>query len=200
MADYMDAKLGIMIDIETLDTGPNSLMTQVAMQPFRLDDEEPIEQPMWLNLPMQPQLDLVRPRTISAKTLNWWMQQPDEKARANFELVTIDDMHSLKTAGQHIVNEFGRMTKGFDKQEVEVWARGPQFDVVNVETLLTQLGFEVPWDYNMVRDLRTLMAQAHIHKAEVEKPARFVEHDARWDCSFQIMCYFAAQRKLTRAE
>lgn len=185
-------KIGLMLDIESLDLGPRSVVTQIALYPFSLDTEEVLENHVWSYLPIQPQLDLIQPRTIRASTLHWWMQQSDE-ARAKFELNVIDDFDSLPVLMRHLTREFNRMTQGVD---YELWAKGPQFDVTNVESLYKDCGMKAPWEYQKVRDLRTLMAEAGLHTRDVPRPTHFIDHAAGWDCRYQILCYFEARKNL----
>lgn len=194
-------QIGIMLDIESLDVGPRSLITQIAMTGFDIDEEEVMEYPFEpFNgfVPFQPQLDFITPRTISAKTIAWWMRQSDE-ARANFEQNTIDDMHSLRVLMQSFVDQFNQLA-GIPNSEYIVVSRGPQFDCVNVESLLNDLGMQAPWKYDTVWDLRTMMRMADLKSSEVEKHPKHIDHDARWDCDFQIRCFFAAKRNLRRGE
>lgn len=188
-------KMIVMVDIESLDVGPRSIVTQIAMVAASADTEETFEDHVvWSFLPMQPQLDLIHPRTISATTFWWWMQQEDS-ARMKFEKNIIDDFEALPVLMRHLTREFKRMTDG---QDYELWARGPQFDVTNIESLFKDCGMSAPWDYNKVRDLRTLMTEAGLRSADIPRPSHFIEHEAMWDCRYQLMCYFAARKNLRR--
>ena len=88
------------------------------------------------------------------------------------------------------------MTRGLSKGEYEIWARGPQFDIAAVESLMEECGVEVPWVYDSVRDLRTLMAAAGITTDDVPKPEGMIAHHAGWDCIYQIRCYMEANRRM----
>jgi len=187
-----ETTIGLSLDIESLDIGPRSVVTQVALYGWDIDEGTLLEAFVWSYLPIQPQLDLIHPRTISADTLWWWMQQSDE-ARSKFEFNVLEDFESLPVLMRHLTREFNRMV---GDNNYELWAKGPQFDVVNVESLYRDCGMRAPWKYDRVRDLRTLMAQAGIHSADVEIPKGFVAHEAGWDAQFQINCYMQAMRHL----
>lgn len=182
----------LMLDIESLDLGPRSVVTQIALYGMDPDEDQIFESNVWSYLPIQPQLDLMQPRTISADTLWWWMQQSDE-ARAKFEFNVLEDFESLGVLMRHLTREFNRMTHGKD---YELWARGPQFDVVNVESLYRDVGMRAPWRYDRVRDLRTLMAEAGLHAADVPKPAGFIPHQAGQDARYQLAQYREARKHL----
>lgn len=187
-----ESPLILMLDIESLDVGPRSVVTQIALYAFDQDEGSIMDDCIWSFIPIQPQLDLIRPRTISASTLIWWMRQ-EEAARKLFERNDDEDFGTLGTLMRHFLREFNRITRG---RTYELWARGPQFDVVNVETLLADLGLKAPWDYGSVRDLRTLMAAAGLRSADVARPEGFIAHQAGWDCRYQIAQYEEAKRHL----
>lgn len=194
------AQFGIMIDIESLDVGPRSVIMQIAMHRFSIDEGESTPNDMMFHtyLGMQPQLDFVQPRTISADTLAFWMRQPDN-ARKIFEQITLPDMASLRLAMRAFVLHFEQMTRNKDA-EYEVIANGAQFDIVNIESLLTDLGMTAPWAYYDVVDLRTMKRRAGVKTSDVEEPNGFIAHDARWDCMYQIEQYFECLRRQRRGD
>lgn len=185
-------KILVMVDIESLDTGPRSVVLQAALYGLDTDEDVILESSFRLFLPIQPQLDLIIPRTISAATLWWWMQQSDE-ARAKFEYSTFDDFNALPALMQSMTREFKRMV---GDKDYEVWAKGPQFDIVNLESLYKDCGMTPPWRYSKVRDLRTVMAEAGIDADKVEKPKGFIAHDASWDARYQLTLYREARKHL----
>ncbi len=81
------------------------------------------------------------------------------------------------------------------KQHVEVWARGPQFDIVNLETLFVDCGLRAPWAYDRVMDLRTTMRLAGIKSEDVDSSG-IVPHIAIDDCRFQLRGYIEAVKHL----
>lgn len=182
----------LMADIESLDVGPRSVVTQIALYGLDSDEDTLLDDRVWSFLPIQPQLDLIHPRTISAGTLGWWMEQSDE-ARSMFQRSVLEDYDSLIVLMRHLTREFHSMTRG---RTYELWARGPQFDIVNIESLYRDCGMRAPWEYNQVQDLRTLMKQAGLRSEDVEKPAGFIAHQAAWDCKWQLNQYREARRHL----
>lgn len=186
-------ELIIMTDIETLDVGPRSVITQAAFVAAAIDDPEiPIHRHL-IYLPIQPQITLQR--TISAETIAWWMKQ-DEEARLKIAESTGDEFEELPA----LLRAFNRkLDQVSDGRTYEFWARGPQFDVVNLESLMGDCAVQPHWEYQVVRDLRTLMAIAGLKTADVERPPELTAHQADKDCQFQLMCYAAAMRELRRA-
>lgn len=184
-------KVGIMKDIESLDLGPKSVVTQLAFVAFDMDDPEDQFRVVSEYLPIQPQIFLGR--TINADTVIWWMNQSEE-ARAGFKQNTGNDMDELTSLVNSFNRKLSQVIEGAD--DYEIWARGPQFDIVNIETLFGDCGEQVPWKYDRVRDLRTLMKLAGVATADVIRPADQIDHVALDDCRYQILCYQQAMRKL----
>lgn len=191
------AKIGLMLDIETLGLRPDSVITQIALVPWIIDSpNQEFLPPVHLYLPLAPQELLIPPRVISAGTVLYWMKQSDE-ARERFNENDSTDMEELKAYVQNFVFRFQRFV---GDQPYELWARGPQFDCVLVESLLAQFGLNIPWDYTKVRDLRTLMSAAGLDTSDVVRPSHMTPHVAFYDCQYQIMCYESAMAKINGDE
>ena len=191
MGSYVQPKLICMTDIESLDVGPRSIVSQVAMVFAPVDDPETVIDEVLVYLPIQPQIALKR--TLSAKTLVFWMSQSDA-ARKEFEQNTGDDFEELPSLIRHLIRKFGSIV---GDEPVELWARGPQFDVTNIESLALDCGLEMPWRYDSVRDLRTLMALAGLKTADIPRDnEKYPPHMAVADCHYQIQQYAEAMRQL----
>lgn len=187
-----DRKLGIMLDLETLDLGPRAAILQVGIIAFPLDDPETEQRRIDQYLPVQPQFALGR--TFSWRTLRWWMDQ-DEKVRSRFVDNDGDDMEELTSLVRSIHRKLNDVIQTVGPDAVEFWARGPQFDVVNLETLFVDCGLAPPWKYDSVMDLRTIMRLAGVKSDTVDKSG-IVPHVAVSDCVFQIRCLAEAQKQL----
>lgn len=183
-------RLLLMLDIESLDLGANAVVTQIAMLGYDLEQDEMLKDEFVEYLPAQPQIDSLK-RSVSFATILWWMQQSDE-ARARFENNRGDDMFDVQYIMKSLVTFFNRITSNGTIPYV-VAAKGPQFDVVAIESLLTQLDLEVPWTYNRVEDLRTMLRQSKIDPRSVPKPEGFIEHVGYWDARWQIDQYLACR-------
>lgn len=184
----------LMLDIESLALGTRPVITQVALLGYDLEEDELLEPRHVQFYPVDPQQQIIPPRRISASTIAWWMKQSDE-ARARFEQSVSDDFAELPALARHLIATVNQLTQE-GRINYEIVAKGPQFDVAAIETLLEDLGLKTPWDYQKVRDLRTLMATAGINPGNVAKPAGFVPHVAYWDARWQLNQYLAARRRL----
>lgn len=185
-------RVGVMLDLETLDLGPRSAILQVGAIAFPLDDPESEMRRIDQYLPVQPQITLGR--TVSFGTIRWWMDQ-DAKARERFIDNEGNDMDELTALVRSVYRKLNDIVAQVGDSNVEFWAKGPQLDVVNLETLFVDCGVDVPWRYDAVMDLRTLMRLAGVHTADVDRSG-IVPHVAISDCQFQIRCYVEAMRRL----
>jgi hypothetical protein len=182
----------VMIDVESLDLGPRPVLTQIAMLGYDLQEDELLENRHVQYYPIEPQQRILPARTISAETIVWWMSQPDE-ARERFKYSTEKEFEDLASRCRNLVTVFNQLTN-HGKTNYEVVAKGPQFDIVAIETLLTEVGLTVPWAYDRVVDLRTMLRRAGINPKNVAKPAGCIPHVAFWDARWQISQYLAACR------
>lgn len=192
--DPTPPQLHIHFDIESLDLGPRPIITQVAMFALDLDEDVILERKHYEFYPVQPQLRLPTPRTFAFDTLVWWMDQSKE-ARDRLRQSSSNEDEEIPALLRHLVTTFNKMTNG-GKIPYEIWARGPQFDLVAIESLMADYGLTPPWEYNKVRDLRTLLALAGINSRNIGKPAGFVGHAANWDVRYQIDQYRVSIKKL----
>jgi len=184
-------ELGLMLDLETGGTGPNSVVTQCAIIAFDLTDPENRLRTIDEYLPIQPQIELGR--RIDADTMFWWMDQEDA-AKNRLRMSGGNDMVELEALTRGIVRKFNQITQD-NSIPYELWCRGPHFDVTILSTLLVDCGQEIPWRYDTPRDLRTLMALAGLSTSEVSKSG-LTPHVAVDDCKFQIRCYTEAMKRL----
>jgi len=190
---YKQPKFLCSMDIETLHTGPRSIVTQVGMVFVPADDPETILKEVLVFLPIDPQIAIKR--TFGGKTLFFHMMQ-DEPTRRLMEESLGDDYEELPALLRHLSRQWS-IVVGEDQTDCELWVRGSDFDVTNVGSLMDDCLVERPWRYDMVRDLRTLMAAAGIKKSDVFRDLNiFPEHQAIPDAKYQLLCYSEAMKHL----
>ena len=187
-----DPDILLMVDIESLALGPRPVITQVALLGYDLNEDEMLEPRHTHYWPIEPQQKIIPPRRISASTLAWWMTQPDD-AREKFELSTATDWEDLVALARNLIQVFNQLTRN-GTLNYEIVAKGPQFDLVALETLLDELGLETPWRHDRVGDLRTDLRRARLNPKNVPTPAGFIPHVAYWDARWQIDLYLACKR------
>jgi|LakMenEpi03Aug12_release.lakeMendotaPanAssembly.Ray.scaffolds.fasta_scaffold102448_3 hypothetical protein len=160
----------IMIDIETLGTGPAACIITIAAQVF----DPLIPTTDWDRYPSyyaridpESQPD----RTIEQNTLDWWAIQPQHIQDEAFGEHA--DRVDLKTS----LTDLGRLiwhSKRF-------WANGPTFDANIIEHAFKSYNMALPWQFWTVRDART------VYSLWPNLPKPTATHNALDDCRRQIV-------------
>ena len=130
----------LMMDIETLGTGPKAVVTSIGVTVFNLDESE--LDTFYIEVPVQPQLD--KGRVVTASTISWWFDQIKQGARCPVEL----------TASTKCLFELAQFLDRYS--DCELWAHGTTFDIVIVESLFEDFEVKVPWKFWNVMDCRTI--------------------------------------------
>lgn len=177
----------VMVDIESLALGPRPVVTQVCMLGYDIGEGAFLERQHNEFYPIDPQLEISPPRKITGSTIAWWMKQADE-ARARFDFSVGTDFQDLVALCRGIIQTFNALTQD-GKANYVICSKGPQFDIVALETLLAEVGLEVPWAHDRVDDLRTLLRRAAINPKWVTTPSGFIPHVAYWDAKWQVAQY-----------
>ncbi|MBI5112894.1 MAG: 3'-5' exoribonuclease [Rhodovulum sp.] len=174
MTNWIVPSLHLMIDIETLSTAPDAAILSVGacfFAPFALDAASILGSAYYAAVDLRSAL---ADGSIDADTLRWWLRQSEEQRAEAF-----GGTMPLRRAIEGLV-EFVRR-----REPTWVWAHGPQFDLVILESAMRRLAIEVPWSYRAVRDLRTLEALAGDLVAPLPRTTPF--HDALADARHQAM-------------
>lgn len=150
----------MMIDIETLDVARTAVVPQVGYCVFQ---GETVLKSRQMNLRAQEQMPTYMGpaaggRTISWKTFQFWMRQPDES-----RLSIVDDTETYPAMAV-------LYALAADAQEYNVerfWTKG-SFDFDILEDLFAQHSGEgglIPWNFRTKRDLRTELDHLpkHLH-------------------------------------
>ena len=167
MEEVVKKREYLMIDLETLDTKPSSLIIQAGLVVF--NEEENIDE-VGMYFDWIPQI--VAGRTVSRDTIEWHRKQGTD-----LEQLASESFDSLKLLRETLVaTKNAYNIKG-------VWSRG-SFDI----QILRDAGC-FPFPYYMERDCRTL--------DEIKKMEKKNTHDALGDCQNQIdhvrSCLWSAQ-------
>lgn len=181
--------LHVMLDIETLGTGPNAVVTEIAYRPFMFGNlgaqlQFQIGYGRAWNLEVRSQTQ--KGRKVDHDTIKWWAQTNPEKLSQFFS--TSDRKEAQEVAAN--LNATMRI-KAATYGDVYVWARDPDFDGVILSHFLQDFGFQPPWFFTNTRSHRTLMDIAGV-KHFAAKNA----HDAMADVDAQIRSAIKAIRIL----
>lgn len=167
----------LMIDLETLGSHNNAVITQIGgclFQPCKAEWKVKsfcyfIDPQSCIDVGMQMQVD----------TVLWWMKQSEE-ARGKFRMPTIPIKEALNTLRQANWQTI-----------LGVWAHGITFDVVILENAFKRCGMRAPWNFKAARDTRTLFW--------AEKPVwpdNPIKHSAEHDAIAQAGAVVSSLRKL----
>ena len=174
-----------MIDIETLDTRPNSVVLSVGAVKFDPYAEiEPHTKTLW-----RPGVDdqLAQGRTMSNTTLEWWAKQAEHIKDSTFTEKGRISVHKFFA-------ELNKYLVGVDK----VWCQGPQFDMVILEDLFKQFDHHMNWAYWQVCDCRTIFNMMPVDpRKAIQQDLHSAEEDAYWQavCVQQTFQHFAVQER-----
>lgn len=163
----------VMLDLETLDTGPDAVVYEVGLVSFdllTLPTYDTKDQELWL-LHTRDQAN----RSVSYDTIQWMKKT---KGRAE------DFLDALAT-GYHLedwADQFCELPVW--KGNPLVWAQGTDFDFPKLEGMLKEAGRQPPWRYNHKMDLRTLGRMARHLGFSMEREK--VPHSALEDCLLQV--------------
>lgn len=193
--------MALSIDIESQSLKPNCVIMQVgvvAFDPYELNSA--IKGSCNFALPVVPQqyLDFdVDPHTIS-----WWQaKNPSLYAALLQEGQHPNDVNAIAFLKQKVIRLHLSITQLMQNASEEVWARGPQFDLVALKHLFAVFNMQTPWKYNAERDSRTIVAAAK-QFADFKEPKwdteRFgVQHDALNDALAEAFLVQSAFHALT---
>ena len=171
----------IMIDIETLGTGFNSVILSVGVVEFNPMNGETGNEYHWI---IDPQSCIDIGMEMNYQTIEWWMKQSDE-ARAIFSSV---NKITIQNAISNLSKIIGYKTR--------VWANSPSFDLTILKNACDKLKIEIPWKFWNEMDCRTLATmQPDIRwKEEYKNPT----HNALEDYKLQIAYVSEIYQKLMK--
>ena len=155
----------LMIDIETVGTGPEACILTIAAQSFDPLGTGYHKQQFYARIDPDSQPG----RNVEQGTIDWWATQPPE---AQEEAFGLDNRIALDTA----LEELGRLIW----QSKSIWANGPTFDMNILEHAYKSYNKPLPWQYYMVRDSRTVFS------LWPDQPIPPTTHHALQDCQRQI--------------
>jgi hypothetical protein len=139
------ANTDIMIDLETLNTTPDSTILTIGavkFDPFGSEIKEPKMDSFYVKVDLDS-CDRIG-LTTNDDTIAWWANQSKEAQEAAFDpngRIPIEDA-------------FAQLYK-FCWGAKRVWANGACFDIIICEHVFRKIGKAIPWSFWEVRDVRT---------------------------------------------
>jgi hypothetical protein len=187
-------RMGLMWDTESLGLPSGTMIYDIGFVAFDLDDPDTIVKDVNEHLPLRPQAKLGR--FVDVDWLPYFLKMGPAKQKVILDNID-GDMDELLALIRSILRKYQQVTEGVP--HVENWFARPQHDIPLIQDLLQSCGEKLPWPYDSVNDLRTLMNQAGMSARDPktkELAHGLTLHTARGDCLYQIRCYVEAQRQL----
>lgn len=148
----------LMIDLETLGTNPDCVVTQIGYALFdtRPKFRDAIQQSLTNGVInsgcifVDPSEQIKRGRSITWDTFKWWLKCNDE-ARA---------LMASDRAANSVMGALMAVTDLLtDWSLIEgVWGHGIGFDIAVMESLFRMWDMQIPWHFRAARDTRTIFA------------------------------------------
>ena len=181
-----------MIDLETLSTTPTAAIIEIGAVEFDIDTGHisPLKERSEFHRLIEFDSACVN-RDIDPNTVRWWFGQPQE-ARERFTQSIGDPVENVISAFYHWCERIIST-----EHQVCVWGNGATFDISIVENILQQYGFDIPWKFYNIRDVRTIV---HLADGIVDKNGfefEGVRHNALDDAKHQVK-YVSAMWQLFR--
>lgn len=192
----VEPKVIVMIDLETLGLGADSVIWEAAMVSVAYDDPTTYVREFQTFLPIQPQLDLIGARRkIDAETLGYWLEKPEE-SRLRLKEAIFGDYDDLAALVRSIERAFKEMIVGLKNDEYIVVCKGLNFDVPLLTSLFASFGIKAPWYYRGLHCLRSTMRDAGLDQFSIPFIDGGIAHQALWDCKHQLNLWVASQKLL----
>ncbi len=131
--------LQCMIDLETLDTTPWSVILSIGACKF---SQKGIINHFYVNVDPQSCLDIGMSK--SAETEAWWAQQSEE-ARSALEVDRVPIIEALQ-----------RFADWYGGYSIPTWGNGSNFDNIILTTAYKLGGMQAPWNFWHDRCFRTI--------------------------------------------
>ena len=144
------------IDTETLSKSPNGVVLSLSIVPFDFEEEgvtfkKLVKRGINLKMSVKEQVKTYK-RKLCPETMDWWAKQ-DADARQILKALDTD-LTVAETLEQF---EDFLHNNGYEKKNSWLFARGTVFDFGKLETLYENVKREIPYQYNMVNDVRTMV-------------------------------------------
>lgn len=187
----------VMLDIETLGQGPDSVITSIAAVQFDITTGK-TQNAIRIDVNLESNFELNR--KIDPSTLRWWLKQSHEAVKGLSK--PFEKGVSLQEALRKLSNFFYFL----NQKEIIVWGRGPRFDQAILTHAYTSLNRDVPWQFRNEMCIRTMEFLRPEVKASTPKADSTGHgsdggglHDAVLNAKYQIAYVSAIYKNLNHA-
>jgi exodeoxyribonuclease VIII len=164
----------VMLDLETMGTGPRAAIVAIGAVAFDLETCEMNVHIFYTVVKLESSMQCGL--EVDASTILWWMQQ-SVQARA---AIYASERISLPLA----LEEFSRWLLAVAGKDAKVWGNGATFDNVVITSAYKAFGLIRPWGFRNDRCYRTIRA---LHPEVPETNVFGTKHNALDDARYQAM-------------
>lgn len=175
--------LDLMIDLETMGTRSDSVICSIGAVFFDPNGDT-IDDEFYRTVDIQSCLDLGL--TVTGDTIYWWLNQSDAARKAQVPKLGIHEA----------LEDLNLWVAEHNVEDLKVWANGPDFDLVLIQTAYRLCNLKnrlIYWNY---RDVRTLRDIAFPNSRVVPGVPSYFKHNALNDASNQAIGVQICMRKL----
>ena len=159
----------IMLDLETMGTGPNAAIVAIGAVEFELTKTGgQLGDSFYQCISLESAM--AAGGQVDASTVLWWLKQSDA-ARAMFAQPAVSDYEALVTFAEW-------MAKRGETKNVRVWGNGASFDNVILASAYRRTGLQLPWNSFNDRCYRTVKS---MHPAAPAIQRTGTHHNAKDD-------------------
>jgi exodeoxyribonuclease VIII len=173
----------VMIDIETLGLHANCVILCIGAVQFDLDSGN-IGEKYRRTVDIEDQIK--RGRTITADTLQFWMNQKRE---------TFESCLRAPVPLEAALYDLGEFL--YDHDIKFVWSNGINFDLGILKHAFNSIPYPLPWSYKDERDYKTIR---ELFAPPVEAYLETEKHNAIADCKYQIVYLCETWRKFQKRD
>lgn len=165
----------IMLDLETLGTGPNAAVIAIGACFFDIQTRQ-IGATFYRTLKLE---DVVRGGgEMDASTVLWWLAQSDDARRAIYA-----EQEGNARTPIHALTEFTHFVTDNSTEPPRMWGNGSNFDNVILASMYQRHGMELPWKFWNDRCYRTVKAMHRDGQIFLER--NDIKHHALSDAMHQ---------------
>jgi hypothetical protein len=165
----------LMLDIETLGTGPGCVILSIAAVPFFKSGENPDQyrKCFYENIDIGSCLELGM--KVDPATLHWWLDKS-----ALF-------LHLQQSVCKlpHALDELASFIRAQCTEDVRVWGKGPSFDNAILRDAFDRVKIKLPWRYSRERCVRTYL-DGYEELLREHLPFQGTPHDPLNDAIHQV--------------
>lgn len=149
--------MDVSIDIETLSSRPNALITQIGACLFDRKTSH-VSETFLANVSYEDVWDVSEEFHVDPNTVNWWLTQSDE-ARLSLSAPAPTSINMVLDSLYQWLRDHGFKKQNRDINQL-VWANSPSFDCVILQHAMRVFSIPCPWHFRQERDFRTIVSLA----------------------------------------